>query len=33
MARLTSELGELFEKSNKLQAEIREKLGALGYEF
>ena len=33
MARLTSELGKLFEKSNELQAEIREKLGALGYEF
>ena len=33
MARLTSELGKLFEKSNELQAEIREKLGTLGYEF
>ena len=33
MTRLTYELGKLFEKSNELQAEIREKLGALGYEF
>lgn len=33
MARLTSELGELFGKSIELQEEIRKKLGALGYEF
>ena len=33
MTRLTTELGELFEKSNSLQEEVRRKLGALGYEF
>ena len=32
MTRLTSELGELFEKSHELEAEIRRKLGAIGYE-
>ncbi len=32
MARLTTELAELFEKSHQLEAEIREKLGAIGYE-
>ena len=33
MTRLTSELSELFEKSHKLEAEIREKLGAIGYDI
>jgi Type I restriction-modification system methyltransferase subunit len=33
MKRLTSELSELFEKSHELEEEIREKLGAIGYEF
>lgn len=32
MARLTSELSEMFEKSHELEDEIREKLGAIGYE-
>ena len=32
MKRLTSELSEMFEKSHTLEAEIREKLGAIGYE-
>lgn len=32
MARLTGELGELFKKSHELEAEIREKLGSIGYE-
>ena len=31
MARLTSELSELFDQSHKLEAEIRQKLGAIGY--
>lgn len=31
MARLTSELSALFDKSHALEAEIREKLGAIGY--
>lgn len=31
MDRLTSELGELFEESNKLEKLIREQLGAIGY--
>ena len=31
MNRLTSELSELFSKSHKLEAEIKEKLGAIGY--
>ncbi len=33
MARLTTELSEMFSKSLKLQNEIREKLGAIGYEL
>lgn len=33
MKRLTSELSEMFEKSHTLEAEIREKLGAIGYEI
>lgn len=33
MARLTSELSEMFEKSHELEKEIREKLGAIGYEI
>lgn len=33
MNRLTSELSELFAKSRELEAEIREKLGAIGYEI
>ena len=33
MARLTSELSEMFEKSGELQEEIRQKLGALGYDI
>ncbi len=33
MARLTSELSELFAQSHKLEAEIRQKLGAVGYEM
>ena len=32
MARLTSELSDLFEKSHQLEEEIRRKLGAIGYE-
>ena len=32
MARLTAELSEMFEKSHALEQEIREKLGAIGYE-
>ncbi len=32
MARLTGELSELFEKSHKLEDEIRKNLGAIGYE-
>ena len=32
MKRLTSELSEMFEKSHTLENEIREKLGAIGYE-
>lgn len=31
MSRLTSELSELFEKSHELEAEIKERLGAIGY--
>ena len=31
--RLTSELSEMFKRSHELEAEIREKLGVLGYEF
>ena len=33
MKRLTSELGDLFEESIRLQEEIRKKLGAIGYDF
>ena len=33
MTRLTSELSEMFEKSHELEEEIRNKLGALGYEI
>ena len=33
MARLTSELSDLFAKSHELEDEIREKLGAIGYEI
>ena len=33
MSRLTSELSELFAKSHELEAEIRERLGAIGYEL
>ena len=32
MARLTKELSDLFEESHRLEQEIREKLGAIGYE-
>lgn len=32
MARLTSELSDLFKQSHKLEAEIKDKLGAIGYE-
>lgn len=33
MKRLTSELSDLFKKSHELEAEIKEKLGAIGYEI
>lgn len=33
MSRLTSELSELFAMSHELEAEIKEKLGAIGYEI
>ena len=33
MARLTSELSQMFEKSHKLENEIRKKLEAIGYEI
>ena len=33
MAALTSELGELFEESRRLEYEIRKNLGGIGYEF
>lgn len=33
METLTSELGELFEKSRRLEDEIRKNLGGIGYEF
>lgn len=33
MGRLTAELGELFTKSHELEKEIRERLGAIGYEI
>ena len=32
MARLTSELSDLFKKSHELEDEIRKNLGAIGYE-
>ena len=32
MGRLTSELSELFAKSHELEAQIKERLGAIGYE-
>ena len=33
MKRLTSELSEMFAKSHELENEIREKLGAIGYDI
>ena len=33
MSRLTSELSELFAKSHELEAEIKERLGAIGYDI
>ncbi len=33
MARLTSELSDMFAKSHELEQEIRKKLGAIGYEI
>ena len=33
MARLTNELSEMFQKSHELEKEIKEKLGAIGYEI
>ena len=33
MGRLTSELSELFAKSHELEAQIKERLGAIGYEI
>lgn len=33
MEKLTSELGELFEKSSRLEDEIRKNLGGIGYDF
>lgn len=33
MARLTSELSDMFEKSHELETEIRKNLGAIGYEM
>ena len=33
MARLTSELSELFTKSHELENEIKKRLGAIGYEL
>ena len=33
MTRLTSELSELFAKSHELEAEIKQRLGAIGYEI
>lgn len=33
MTRLTAELSEMFAKSHTLEQEIREKLGAIGYEM
>jgi type I restriction enzyme M protein len=33
MTRLTGELAEMFAKSHKLEEEIKQRLGAMGYEF
>lgn len=33
MGRLTKELSELFQKSHELEAQIKERLGAIGYEI
>ena len=33
MGRLTAELSDLFKESHRLEDEIREKLGAIGYEI
>ena len=33
MARLTSELSDLFAQSHQLEAQIKEQLGAIGYEI
>jgi len=33
MTRLTTELAEMFAKSHKLKEEIKQRLGAIGYEF
>jgi len=33
MARLTGELSELFAKSHELEAQIKERLGAIGYDL
>ena len=33
MTRLTSELSDLFAKSHQLEDEIRERLGAIGYDI
>ena len=33
MARLTSELSDMFEKSHQLEAEIREQLGSIGFKI
>ena len=33
MGRLTSELSELFTKSHELEAQIKERLGAIGYDI
>ena len=32
MERLTAELAEMFAKGHRLEAEIRKRLGAIGYE-
>ena len=33
MGRLTAELSRMFEESHKLEVEIRERLGAIGYDM
>ena len=33
MGRLTSELSELFTKSHEIEAQIKERLGAIGYDI